>query len=118
VSPNVQSIRRRLLPVKDRSGETLYYVTTEKATRMIKGGRVIALGTKQTIRALQIAPNFDDSKVTTLSAYAGQRYSSKADTDINPAGCWDLKRLAKRDRPVFRRVVLDCIADWRISKAA
>jgi hypothetical protein len=79
---------------------------------------VVGIGTKKTTRALLLCGDLDDSKVTTISAYVGQRYSHKNETKVNPAGCWTLKRLAKRDRPVFQRVQSDCIrhvspSEWR-----
>jgi hypothetical protein len=98
------------LPVKDRSGETLFYVSLATAKRMLSNGRVTALGSKKIIRALQVGSDFDISKVMTISAYVGQKYSHKRETDQNPAGVWTMKRLSKKDRPLFRRVVLDCIA--------
>jgi hypothetical protein len=118
VSPDpVKSIRALLLPVKDRSGEIRTYVGARAARRMIANGTVIALGTKQTIRALQLAPDFDDSKISTIADYTGQHYSHDHDTKVNPEGCWTLKRLSKRDRPLFQRVQAECMAEWRAEAA-
>jgi hypothetical protein len=105
----VPGIRAMLLPVRGKSGETLYYVSADAAKRMIAGGRVTAMGTKQTIRALQLGPDFDDSKIATITDYTGQHYSHDHATKVNPEGCWTLKRLSKRDRPLFQRVQTDCI---------
>jgi hypothetical protein len=94
----------------DRSGKTLYYVTASAAKKLLAGGSVTAVGTKSTIRALKVDAGEDSSRVITISAYAGQRYSHNRETGGNPAGVWTLKRFATADRSIFRRVVLDCIA--------
>jgi hypothetical protein len=114
VSPDpVKNIRAGLLPVINRSGETLYYVSVAQARRLLKRGHVIGRGTKTTIRTLQLAPGFDDSKISTVQDYTGQHYSHDHDTKVNPEGCWTLKRLSKRDRPLFQRVQAECMAEWR-----
>jgi hypothetical protein len=94
----------------NRSGKTLYHVTASKAKSLIAGGTVTAVGNKSTIRALKLNTGEDRSREITISAYAGQKYSHRRETDDNPAGVWTLKRLAKAERPAFHRVVLDCIA--------
>jgi hypothetical protein len=93
----------------DRSGKTLHYVTASEARSLIAGGTVTAVGNKSTIRALKLNAGEDRSREITLSAYAGQKYSHKRETDDNPPGVWTLKRLAKAERPTFHHVVLDCI---------
>lgn len=98
------------LPVKNRAGETLYYVSAAAAHRLIERKRMQPVGTKKVIRALLLDSPDDDSKVTPISAYAGQRYSHSRETDKNPAGVWTHRSpFTRRDRPVFLRVVTDCL---------
>jgi hypothetical protein len=104
-------IREDRLPVKDRSGKTLYYVTASVAKGLIAGGTVTAVGNKSTIRALKVDADGNRSRPITISAYAGRKYSHKRATDDNPAGVWTFKDLTKAERPIFHRVVLDCIRE-------
>lgn len=103
------TIKADRLPVKDRSGEVLFYVAPATALDMISRGVVLPVGTKHTIRGLRVSPKYDDSKVISLAAYVGQRYSHSHETRDNPEGCWTLKRLSRSVRPVFTQVIADCI---------
>lgn len=97
------------LPVKDRSGEVLYYVSAATAQRLIDNGRCVPVGTKNVVRALNLNPGEDDSKVIPISAYVGQRYSSKRETRENPQGVWTLRRFPSSAADIFRAVPLSCM---------
>jgi hypothetical protein len=97
-----------MIPVKDRTGEVVFYVSPVRALKMIDKG-YIPLGTKKTIRAIQVPPQCDESKPITLTAYTGQQYSHHHDTPSNPEGVWTLKQLRKSLRPIFLEVVTSAI---------
>ena len=128
MAPPVQTkrIALDLLPVKDRSGDVLYYVNAKSARRAIERGTLLPLGTKNTVRALQIPPQYDDSKIVPITAFTGQHYShhrevSDTYTDRNgreqkrdkvegnPEGVWTLKRLDERIAPMFDSVLAETL---------
>ncbi len=131
----VKRIAADLLPVKDRSGETLYYVTARAAQRMIERGTAIPLGTKNTVRALQLPPEYDDSKIIPITAYTGQHYSHHSEVsetyidergrerrrdpmDPNPEGVWTVKRLARQIAPLFDTVMAERLGWPALKKAS
>lgn len=113
-SAAVRPIQADRLPVKDRAGETLFYVPTQVAERWLAEGRVKPLGTKTRIRAIQLLPEFERdiqhfSKPIPITAYMGQRYSHKHATEQNPEGVWTHKHQPRSLRRIFLRVVTDCV---------
>ena len=105
----IQAVQADRLPVKDRTGEVLFYVAASIAQRWIEEGRCRPVGTKTVVRALLLDRDYDTSKVIPITAYTGQHYShDHADRD-NPEGVWTLKRLSRSTAPLFRRVVTDCL---------
>jgi|SRR5579862_9265519 len=105
--PLPRAIRADMIPVKNRSGEVTHYVTPQAALRMIERG-YLPLGTKTTIRGVQIPPGYDDSKVISLTSYLGQRYSHKHEAKDNPSGVWTLRRLNRSLAPIFLAVAESC----------
>lgn len=98
------------IPVKDRAGEILYWVTPAAAQRLINAGSVEVVGTKNRIRALLADPAEDQSQVIPIAAYQGQHYSHDRETERNPAGVWThTVPFARQDRGIFLQVVADCL---------
>jgi hypothetical protein len=99
------------LPVKDRSGETISWVKSKAALRMIRDGVAIPVGTKNCIRALRLPPEFDDSKISALADYSGQHYSHHHAAKDNPEGCWTYKQLKRDEAPLYDSVLAES-AGW------
>ncbi len=115
--PQPRRISAELLPVKDRSGETLSWVKPKAALRMIRAGVAIPVGTKNCIRALRLPPEFDDSKISDLSDYSGQHYSHDHVAKDNPEGVWTLKMLNSHHAPLYDSVLAETAGWVQLRKA-
>jgi hypothetical protein len=104
------SIKTDRLPVKNRAGEVVCYVSDKVALRWIEEKRCTPIGTKNVIRGLLLGTDIDHSKVISIRDYMGQAYSHRHDAKDNPEGVWTLKRLPKSTAPIFRAVLDSCMS--------
>lgn len=86
----------------------LELASPERARRVARGAnvRVVRRRCDRQVVELQVVEYGNDER---LPAKMGNplAYSHCNDTDVNPAGCWTLKR--QGFRPAFLRVVEDCL---------
>jgi hypothetical protein len=83
---------KRGLPVKDESGEILYYANEERAAWLIEKGLVRAVGTKNRTTAL-VALRGQSESLRKLRPRIGERYSHNYEDSDNPRGVWTFKKL-------------------------
>jgi hypothetical protein len=99
------------VPLYDQSRELLGSIERAHAIELWRAGKVrLRLRRNRTVGAVEASPV--DDRVYSSRPYlgAGRRYSHKHETEENPEGVWTLVRIDTRQRPIFVRVLTDCLA--------
>ena len=99
------------IPIYAADGRSLGFRSIEAANRLVANGFVEAVhGRKGHLKAIQLKQPDGASAITT-HVRAGTRYSFREHFE-NGTAAWTLKRLGKGNdlRPIFLRVVTDCLA--------
>jgi hypothetical protein len=103
------------LAVVDPQGELLFWVEDgDEARTLIKKRQARLIRKNGRVRMLVATDAFTEEYGSLDggrgTAFDKTRYSHNHETDTNPEKVWTLKRLPRTTRPVFTRVLDDCLA--------
>ena len=102
------------LAVVNDCGEHLFWCEEDQARDLIKRRRVRLVRKNGHDRMLvatdELIREYGSLEAGRGTAFDKTRYSHNHETEINPEKVWTLKRISRRDRPVFTAVLDDCIA--------
>ena len=103
---------RTEIPLYSYDGALIAWITEQRMNRLERMGLArVVRHKKGTINRVVMHYRPGDPKPTELTDYLGTRYSFREHLDDGHV-CWNLRRLGKGAelRPIFLRVVLDCLA--------
>lgn len=104
------------IPLKDRAGVVVRWLTEAEAEAMAKShaGDVVVLRTKRRIRGLKLIGN-PEAVHRFVMRRRGMGDSHRRETWENPRGAWHIDRLPSSTRGVFVQVLTDCLISTRES---
>lgn len=106
----MQFIARPTLYGQD--GAILQTLTRHEAQRLVDLGHGKPLGSKRRWHCVVLSNPVDPKQIKLKAGKLPKLppESHKRETRTNPPGVWELRRIAKMDRQVFIRPMLDCLA--------
>jgi len=111
--PEVSSRMQNEIPLYSPDGELIDWIGSKRVERLLAAELVMAVRSRKgDIRRLVLRRRADDPTRMCIADYLGTRYSYRERLESGRL-VWALRRLGKGDtlRPIFEKVVTDCLAN-------